>query len=371
MRHLPLLAVPLVALAFPASVHASHCTGCTTPAPVAVGVAPAVIAPSGPLVITMEQSLPSYDFQIDPVYWDTVEVEVRSDDGMPIEGVLEPLEGFSPRLWRPATPLLPGTYTITTRILPDDECTGSEEAFEVAVQETLELPTTPSVLVVTEARARADASFSNYVCCDGARPYHPGQPGTGCFPPPLSVEWLDGFCAPLSEDHWLRVDAELDASTEGFFTLRETTTDDRPASGSTALMLEIDEPGCLEFEVLDLVAGSSTLTPWCPEDAAELGVLPYEALGSELDEHCEGPTYVCGAEWDEPCTPSPGEDTETDSEPTESGKSSGCAVSPDHDLPIFALLAFLMVGRPRRARTEPHGSPPRSSTVSRAKAQTA
>lgn len=236
-RWVPLFALGLLAL--PAEAQASHCTGCEAPTPIAVHVAPAVILPTGPLVITMEQALAGHDFQIDPAYWDTIEIEVRSDDGTTIEGNLEALDGFSPRLWRPATPLPSGDYAVSARIVPDDECAGYEQEFEVTVQETLELPAIPEVVIAPEARFRAEASSSNYVCCDGAIPYRPAPPGSGCFNPPTPLEWLDGFCTPLTEDHWLQVDASLDQSATGFFTLRETTTGDRPAAGSIALVLEV------------------------------------------------------------------------------------------------------------------------------------
>lgn len=265
-------------------------------------VVPAVIPPMGPLVVTMEQNLASYDFQIDPAYWNTIQVEVRSDDGTLIEGDLETLEGFSPRLWRPAAPLPAGDYTATARIVPEDHCTGYEQEFELEVHEALELPAPPEVLIATEARSRAEASATNYVCCDGAIPYRPDPPGSGCFNPPTPLKWQQGFCTPLTHDHWLRVDASLDESATGFFTLREVTTGDRPAAGSTALMLEVDAPGCLEFEVLDLHAGISSFTAWCPDDAASLGVLARVEVDAELAAQCEGPAYVCGMGWYAPCS---------------------------------------------------------------------
>jgi len=256
----------------------------------------------GPLVITMEQAFAGYDLQIDPAYWDTVHVEVQRDDGTLVEGSLDPLEGFSPRLWRPSEVLLSGNYTVTARITPDDECPGYEQAFEITAQEALEFPALPDVQVVSEPHSRAEASIRNYVCCDGAKPYRPDPPGSGCLNSPTPLEWLDGFCTPLTEDHWLRVEASIDESADGFFTLRETTTGDRPAAGSTTVLLEVLDFGCLEFEVLDLANGTSSFVQWCPDAAAKLGVVSRQTVEEELSEQCQGPPYVCGLRWDDPCT---------------------------------------------------------------------
>ncbi len=368
VKCLPTLAVSLLLLALPGPAHASHCTGCETPAPIAIQVVPAIIPVTGPLVITMEQMHAWYDFQIDPAHWETVQVEVLSDDGMLAEGDLQILEGFSPRLWRPATPLLPGGYTVTARIVPDDECPAYEQEFEVTVQQTVELPAEPEVLITTEARSRANSNFSNYVCCDGAKPYHPDEPGSGCFSQPQSTEWLAGFCTPLTEDHWLRVEASLEEPATGFFTLRETTTGDRPAGGSTAVLLEIDEPGCLEFEVLDLHAGTTRLTSWCPDDAAWLGVLERDGVEGELAATCASPPYLCGEAPSDPCRLwpnggvidpcSPGAtsggvqtDTDTDSQGPSAPESgdAGCTLGrTSRGTSLLTLLALMTCARRRR-----------------------
>jgi len=358
----------LASLLLPTRAQASHCTGCETPTPVAVQVLPAAIPPTGPLVITMEQMFAWYDFQIDPTYWDTIQVEVHDGGGTLVEGGLETLEGFSPRLWRPATPLSTGDYTVTARIVPENHCTGYEQEFEVTVQQTVELPAEPEVLITTEARSRADSNFSNYVCCDAAKPYHPDEPGSGCFSQPQSTEWLAGFCTPLTEDHWLRVEASLEAPAAGFFTLRETTTGDRPASGSTAVLLEIDEPGCLEFEIVDLHAGTSSLTSWCPDDAAWLGLLERDSVEGELAANCASPPYVCGEAPSDPCRlwPNGGvvdpcspdatsggvqPDTDTESEgpsAPESGDADCTLGRTSRGSSLLTLLAFMACARRRR-----------------------
>ncbi|MEM6289782.1 MAG: hypothetical protein AAGA54_00910 [Myxococcota bacterium] len=349
---------------------ASHCAGCTEPLPVAMEVAPSVVGPSGPLAVTMTPEFPSKDHPIDPIHWETVAVEIRNSEGMVLPGSVHAVDGFSPRLWYPAAAMPPGSYTVTTSVTPTDEhCSPWDEAFDVEVVQDLELPPVPDVVVATEPHSRALSDFTNYVCCEGGRPYRPSEPGTGCFPSTPLPSW-NSFCAPQNNSHWLRVNASVDAATEGFFTLREVTTSVRPQRGNTALDLDLHAPDCLEFELLNLYTQDSSLTRWCPDADAKLGVLPIEGAEEDVMTRCGCTAYVCEDEFPDSCrrwpdggpigSNCPSEtdtefdepDTDTDATGPGATDASGCACSqrptPRGGLPLMLVAVALGIARRRK-----------------------
>ncbi len=327
-----------------------------------MAIAPAEVGPDDPIVITMEQLLPGQGYVIDPSHWDSVEVFVETRRGESVAGALVQLEGFTPAVWRPTDALIPGAYTVTALVVPDDDCPLVEHTTEVVVLSN-ELPTTPpSLEVMSTAHARELGDLENYVCCDGARPYYPGVPGTGCFPTPQTPEWLEGHCSPIARNHTLTLDASIDASLVGRYTLRESTTGARPNQGSTRMLIEVDAPDCLSFEIVDLRTAEVTTTPWCPDDVP-LGVIERENLDAELAEACESTLYRCtydgcrewpsGAPYDPEAVESgssSGSDSSTSSssggdeglEPSRTGGDSdaGCRVS--HRRPGAVLLLVVL-----------------------------
>ena len=356
----PPLTCLLLGTTAPLHAAASHCEGCTTPRPSQMSIAPAEVGPDDPLVITMEQALPGQGYLIDPSHWDTVEVLVEDGEGAVVEGELLQLEGYTPALWRPTTPFIPGTYAVTARAVPNDDCPAVEETVEVVVLATAPPSDPPSLEVSSTARTREFDALDNYVCCDGARPYHPDVPGTGCFPTPQAPEWLEGHCSPIARNHTLTLDASIDAASTGRYTLRESTTGARPNQGSTRILIEVDEPDCLTFELLDLRTAEVSTSQWCPDDVP-LGVLEREGLDAELEAACESTLYQCahdgcrewpsGAPYDPDAvefSSSSGGDDGPETSRTDGDSDAGCRVS--HRKPGAPLLLTVLWLRRRRRR---------------------
>lgn len=292
------VAVALVAFSFGSSASADHCTGrCGGDIPFHLRLARQEIGRDQVLVVEV---LDYHEEDVSDGWWETVHLEVLDSQGIEIEGSLEHQDGFGPAAWRPSTPWQPGTFNVlivadlANTPVPAQSCSQIQDSTQVRVVDELRHTVAPWELVIDERFEKTPVfSLSTIVCCDGAMPQTPSQPGAPCGPPPIEI---DGYCTELLELGSVAVETQLrqDGAGDRFFAIREISVPVKPAGAGTAMEVVLTEPSCLVFEVLDLVTGRSDQFASChgegrEDELGQLDLFPIDAV----NENCSSLAYTC------------------------------------------------------------------------------
>jgi hypothetical protein len=308
-------------------------------------------------------------------------VTVTDSDGAPVDGMMEFHPGFSPAAWRPTNPWVPGTYKVIVAVdllsFPTDGCSGfSHQAEIVVVDEPRHVVGTRALSVTEKLGITPVRDLDTLVCCDRALPYYASAPGSLCPGyPDQNFHIGSGHCSELVGKGWLDLDAELLIDGEPAppdYSLREITHDRTTAIGGAAMSMRLNQPKCLQFELLDLVTGELTVHDSCHGDtvADQLGTLELDPT-DELAAECSSPAYVCesnGNSWDPTkCTTWPDGDPYThphspksetpEGDPPASAdedqNGGGCRISRSSSPAAAGMLIWALLGlRRRRNRSD-------------------
>lgn len=326
----------------PDSASAGHCDYCNDGLPTEVRVAPEVLSADGVLLLSL---IDDRGRQLEQTWWDGITVTVLDAEGQSVTGAIEVLEHLTPAVWRPAEPWAAGSYRVEVHVELGGDCSPYDRSFEVTVNDAETTPAMPEVVFTETYSSTSRMSLNNLVCCDDAAPYDENLPGIICPGYPSSeVRYFDGYCTTVDARGWVQLDATLPDKTPARFTLHERTWARRPVGDSRTVAVELEEAACLEFEVVDMVTGDTTVHPYCFEPSGELlGTFQRPEVLTELAEACEGRSYRCEGSWHEPDT-CPTWPESSEPEPADPS----CACHSTNPPPLVGGLFLLLLGGTRR-----------------------
>lgn len=299
--------------------------------------------------LSLSTNLPSHD---------GVALTVTRDD-QPIAGTLEATEASNILVWRPTEPWTPGaTYRYELMVMnlqpwnPDIECAPAmlQHTGELVIDEAPAAGlTAPSLGTTVKEIPVPFITVQTLACCDGAEVVQDGYCG-------VDPVYDPDECAPTVARRQLAIEWRATPASTGpaaeqaLYVLRSGNRDYRWQVGDPVFLdYLVIESKCAHVRIVDLATGNTVMSPTAcigedlPNSSDEYPLDPRESLA------CEPSPLRCIEDdyGDQICTPSPEEETTSDTEDSDAETSHcGCTSIPDSDTGLILLLG--LTGLPRR-----------------------